>query len=56
MERDYTCIACVGKFKVVNEIPRPETPEVAIDVVCPFCETKNRITWPSSTSFMVVSK
>ena len=40
MERDFDCIACAAPFKVMNEVMRTETPEVALDVSCPLCKSK----------------
>gem|GEM_PF-1454558 len=56
MERIYNCIACHKAFKVTGIKERsdePEKPDVPLNVVCPFCETANVITWPQGSKYIV---
>jgi hypothetical protein len=57
MERIITCqnAACHKSFKVSGAGKRSDytdVPDVAIDAVCPYCKTPNRLTWPKDVKFI----
>jgi hypothetical protein len=58
MERDYTCVKYGGIFSVKDAAPveHPMVPEGSVNVLCPFCERSNPITWPQDGKFIVVPK
>jgi hypothetical protein len=58
MEKVLNCVKCTKAFKVMNEAPKKpsDVPETNLSVACPFCETKNPVTWPQGTKYTVAPK
>jgi hypothetical protein len=54
MEKVLKCVKCGKAFRVMNESPEAQDiPKVNTSVVCPFCETKNAVTWPQGMKYTV---
>jgi phage FluMu protein Com len=55
MEKTLKCVKCTKAFRVVNESPdAQDIPKTNLSVDCPFCQTRNEVTWPKGTKYMVV--